>query len=108
MRIRIDYFVREFNYSHQFLNKIEPQIVQMAKNYLIPGQATEDIAQELRLHIWSKLPLYDPKKGKVKNWAYVVCRNKLADMQTKSHSQKTRKKQDLLDIGSTRLKPLEE
>ena len=62
------------------LEELEPTIIKLAKSYKIPPLEWEDIAQELRIHLWENRAKYNPKKSEYKNWAYIVCRNKLRDL----------------------------
>lgn len=88
------------NYSEQFLLFVDPLIVNMSRYRRIKGKDQDEIAQDLRLHLWSKLGSFDPKKGKIKSWAFVVCRHKITDL--------ARGKHDLLDIGYSRKMPYDD
>ena len=61
------------------LTQFEPTIIKLAKSYNIPPLEWQDIAQELRIHLWLKRDKYDGKKP-YKNWAYIGCRNKIRDL----------------------------
>ncbi len=62
------------------LEQFESTIIKLAKTYHIPPLEWEDIAQELRIHLWLKRDKFDSQKREYKNWAYIVCRNKIRDL----------------------------
>lgn len=53
------------------------------------GMPAEDVAQELRMHLWKKMDKYNPNVASLRTWAQMVMRNRLKDM--------SRKKKELLD-----------
>ena len=62
------------------LTQFEPTILKLAKSYSIPPLEWQDIAQELRIHL-----LLKEKSAKIpiksyKNWAYILCQNKIKDL----------------------------
>ena len=70
------------------LKEINPLLVHYSK-YKIRGMDSEDIAQELRIHLWQVFNQYDKKKSIFNTWANKVLRNKVIDL--------TRRKKDTLD-----------
>jgi RNA polymerase sigma factor (sigma-70 family) len=62
------------------LENFDQTIVKLAKTYNIPPLEWQDIAQELRLHLWENRNKYDKSKGSYEDWAYIVCRNKIRDL----------------------------
>ena len=62
------------------LTQFEPTIIKLAKTYRIEPLEWQDIAQELRLHLWLKRDKFDPKKASYENWAYITCKNKIKDL----------------------------
>jgi len=62
------------------LQNFDKTIVKLAKTYQIPPLEWEDIAQELRLHLWENREKYNPDKGSYDNWAYINCKNKIKDL----------------------------
>lgn len=46
----------------------------------IPSISFEDIAQNLRFHIYIKIHLYNPKKSKIENWLNTIITNQLKNM----------------------------
>ncbi len=72
----------------EYLEALEPVIIFYSKRYKIWGLDWEDIAQELRIHLWFKLKHYDITKSSIKTWATKVIHNKIIDL--------SRKKKDLL------------
>ena len=80
--------------------QFEPTIIKLAKTYNIPPLTWEDIAQELRLHLWLKRGQYDPKKSAYQTWATKVCRNKIKDLAKKySKEIKTISLEELKERG---------
>ena len=68
------------------LEEFDPTIIKLAKAYQIPNMDWEDIAQELRLHLWLQIKTYKPRK--FNGWAYMTCKKKLIDLWRKaSHNR---------------------
>jgi len=65
------------------LQQFEPTLIKLAKTYKIPPLEWEDIAQELRLHLWLKEKNRKKSIKDYNNWAYIVCRRKLIDLARK-------------------------
>lgn len=63
--------------------QFEPTIIKLAKTYNIPPLEWQDIAQELRLHLWLKREQYNPQKSAYQTWATRVCKNKIKDLAKK-------------------------
>jgi len=57
----------------------ESTIIKLAKTYSIPYMGWQDIAQELRIHLWLKRNQYNPKR-RYEDWAYITCRHKIVDL----------------------------
>lgn len=70
------------------LRRYERDIVAKAKSTTIPGYDHQDIAQELMIALWQKLPKHDPKKSSEATFAQLVMRSKLIDLWRKATSQK--------------------
>lgn len=68
------------NYSLRMMQSIEPTIIHESKQHYIAGYDREDVAQELRLHLWKKIHLYNPKLANFKTWSMQVIHNKLIDL----------------------------
>lgn len=73
------------NYE-QVLLDFDPTIIKLAKTYHIEPLEWQDIAQELRLHLWLKKGKYDEKR-RFDNWAYITCKNKIRDLAKKYNKQ---------------------
>lgn len=59
----------------------ECDVVAKANSTFIPGQDADDIAQELRIELWRKLPKYDPRRGaSVRTFAQLIMRSCLANL----------------------------
>lgn len=80
------------SYAMLAMEIIEDLVLMMSNQYRINGLDVNDVAQELRLHIWRKLDKYDPNKASFKTWARRVMRNKLTDLAGRKESYK-----DMLD-----------
>lgn len=81
----VEYF---YTYSDLFLTEIEPYVRLYAKKYNVPGLDKEDLEQELRLRVWSKLEQYDPRLSSPKTWANTVMRNWTFNLYQKSQALK--------------------
>jgi len=62
------------------LEQFEPTIIKLAKTYNIPPLEWEDIAQELRIHLWLKEKNRKKPIKSYPDWAYIVCRRKIIDL----------------------------
>lgn len=71
------------------LEEFDKTIIKIAKAYAIPNMEWQDIAQELRLHLWQKGKKHNPKH--YNNWAYIVCRKKLIDLWRKASHNRNKK-----------------
>jgi RNA polymerase sigma factor (sigma-70 family) len=78
------------------MQELEKKIVCSACYYHIYGYDAEDLAQELRLHLWKKLHTWK-KKSSIKTWAERVIRNYLYNLH-KSMTQ-TQKRKDHLCVS---------
>jgi len=79
------------------MNYLERDIILLASTKQIIGIDPEDVAQEIRLHIWNKLPLYLPK-AKLRTWFYCVARRRIKDLMV---SENARYKRELKYILSS-------
>lgn len=76
-------------YTERALQSIEKDVWYLVTHNFGYGMARADVAQELRIQVWRKIHLYDPKKKSFRTWAQQVMRNRLIDM--------SRKKKEILD-----------
>lgn len=60
------------------LEEFESTLVKLAKIYKIPNMEWQDIAQELRIHLWLKEKNHIPNN--YHNWAYICCHKKIIDL----------------------------
>ena len=65
------------NYTEWALQIAEPKILYHARINKFPSMDADDIAQELRLHLFEKLKHYDPQKGTLLTWTDRVLRNRI-------------------------------
>ena len=74
---------------NKHLKEFDPIIIAEAHLHDIPGMDWQDIAQEIRIHLWNKFDLFDVKKSSFKTWANRVMKNRIKnlirDANTKSH-----------------------
>lgn len=77
-------------YSVKIMQLLEPEIKKICKQdkYQVHGYGPDDLAQELRFHLWNKIPLYDPKKGSIKTWAYKTMNRRVKDLKVASCADK--------------------
>lgn len=66
-----------------FMRNMENYVINCAKRYYIDGYDSDDVAQELRMHLWRQLPKYDPTRGKIETWGRRVLENKARDLYKK-------------------------
>jgi len=62
------------------LEQFEPILIKLAKTYSIPPLDWEDIAQELRIHLWLKEKSAKRPIKNYNNWAYICCKNKIKNL----------------------------
>ena len=62
------------------LTQFEPTIIKLAKTYHIEPLEWQDVAQELRIHLWLKEKSDKRPSKNYNNWAYRVCRRKIIDL----------------------------
>lgn len=62
------------------LKEFEPTIIKLAKTYHIGDLEWQDIAQELRIHLWLKEKSAKEPIRSYKDWAYILCRRKIAEL----------------------------
>jgi DNA-directed RNA polymerase specialized sigma24 family protein len=60
------------------LEEFDPTIIKLAKAYQIPNMDWQDIAQELRIHLWQKEKTHTPRN--YQGWAYITCHKKIIDL----------------------------
>ena len=83
------------------LKEFEPTIIKLAKTYKIPPLEWEDIAQELRIHLWLKEKSAKRPIKSYQDWAYIVCRNKIRNL---AEYYKAQKRDSSKDISLDELK----
>lgn len=82
--------------SLKIMQEVEGYVVMFALQHRLPGLEPEDVAQELRLHLWRRLPSYDPRKASPKSWARTVLWRKVIDLSAPI-SGHTRSRREPLD-----------
>ena len=88
-------------YKIMKLEEFDKTIVKIAKAYAIPNMDWQDIAQELRLHLWQQENHYDPTKD-YNNWAYIVCRKKVIDLWRKASHNRNKKSIQFVSLDALR------
>jgi DNA-directed RNA polymerase specialized sigma24 family protein len=95
--IRLVYFVSHDEYFLDWripvLNELEKYIVYESCQNKIYGLEPDDIAQELRVLLWNKLPTWQGRSN-VRTWANKVMKNKIKDI--RKFVTKTQKRKDYL------------
>jgi len=84
-------------YADAAMQLIEYDLVTKCAKHYIRGFDSEDLAQELRMHLWRKLDKYDPSKASFRTWANMVMRNRLKDI----HRRTVMPRRDLLTDKET-------
>jgi len=85
-------------YSLLAMQLFEHDIFYMCRNYWIDGYDDDDLAQEFRMILWSKLPLYDPKKSSFRTWGKKVMMNKIRDLTRAKFAIKRRANNDTVSL----------
>lgn len=76
---------RDDSYSERALALLEKDICYLANMYSGGwGMDFDDVAQELRIHLWRKLDKYHPGKAGLRAWAQQVMRMRLIDVRRKN------------------------
>jgi DNA-directed RNA polymerase specialized sigma24 family protein len=60
--------------------ELDDYLIDKCKCRKIPGMEQDDIAQEIRLHLWRKLDKYDPDRASIKTFCSRIIDNKLVDL----------------------------
>lgn len=68
------------NWREALLQQLEPDVFLFARSRKIPGMDMDDVAQELRFHLFKKLHLFNPTKSSLRTWGWMVMRNKLISL----------------------------
>lgn len=69
-------------------SRYETDIVAKAKKYLIPGLDWDDVAQELRITLWRKLPQYKPSRASERTFADRIMQRRLIDLHRTAERKK--------------------
>lgn len=88
MQIKITWIPDDLSFEEAMMMVAEYDIFQLALKYKIPGFEPEDIAQELRIHLWNRLPKYKPKMASPRTWILCILRRKVYDLFRGSLRQK--------------------
>jgi len=81
------------------LKEIEDIIIKQSNQQRIKGLDSDDIAQEVRFHIYNKLNKFNPYKGRLIKWSYIVIKYKIISLwRSKIKVDTDWSKKDLLDI----------
>jgi DNA-directed RNA polymerase specialized sigma24 family protein len=79
---------RSNNLSHRAMDELEKMISLFVKNNSISGFDDDDLAQELRIHLWNRLPSYDPTKSGLRTWSKHLLDRKIIDLYRFSQRKK--------------------
>ena len=75
--------LREYpDWRIQAMAELEPRICFLSSPsvFRIGDYTQEDLAQELRLQVWKKLPKFDPTRSKLLTWGQMVMTFRLIDL----------------------------
>jgi RNA polymerase sigma factor (sigma-70 family) len=77
-------------YSTMIMKLIEPEIRKICKqdDYQVVGLTPDDLAQELRLELWKRIPRYQAETASIKTWAYRVLNDKIRNLKRDSARHK--------------------
>ena len=93
------YFIGKFDRTLFYLDRLEPRIKYYSDTMWFRGLDKDDLAQELRFHLWKILSKYNPDLSKIESWGNVVIQRKIWNLTNPS-----KYKRDQLDAnGRTRL-----
>jgi RNA polymerase sigma factor (sigma-70 family) len=70
--------------EQDFMRAMENYIISTSNKYWIEGFDADDVAQELRMHLWRRIPKYNPTKGTIETWGYQVVVNRARDLYKKT------------------------
>lgn len=79
---------RPLNYSHQALQLLEEDVSLFSCQWYVKGLDINDLAQELRLHLWLKLPTYDPTRASLRTWSWRIIKNHIMNLHGAAKAQK--------------------
>ena len=85
---RIKWIISNAPFEELVMIASEKDIAYICQTYWIKGYDKEDLAQELRFHLWKKLYLYNPTKSRFRTWAKEVMMNRLRNLTIASHREK--------------------
>jgi DNA-directed RNA polymerase specialized sigma24 family protein len=79
------------------LNVLDRDIKRFSYQYFIPGLEHEDIAQELRLFVWTYDHLYNPHVASIRTWGNQALRSALKNLYT-AHCVTDKRKANTMTI----------
>lgn len=84
------------------MQALEPVIRSLCKQdkNQVPGYTHDDLAQELRLHLWRYIPKYNPVAAALNTWGYMVLNRKIKNLKRDSFRIKRRVQYCLNDVGN--------
>ena len=88
------------------LTTFEPTILKLAKTWNISPLEWQDIAQELRIHLWEKEQSAKKPIKSYKDWAYIACRRKIIDL-ARHYSRNNRDSSKFISIEALKESGLE-
>lgn len=68
--------------------KYENDISNFSRRYKIPGMEWGDIAQELRIELWKKLPKYNSELSSERTFVIMLIKRKIISLARKANAQK--------------------
>jgi len=76
---------------YAILKVLENDIDRMSKQYRIYNFDREDVAQELRLFVWTYSRLYNPHKASIRTWGVRTLRSGIINLFNAQHNTDRRK-----------------
>lgn len=99
--MRTQYRIEVANYAENAMQLIEYDIDWLCRKFTVKNMDPDDLAQELRLHVWRKLDKYDPRRCSFRVWAKQIMRNRIYDL----HRKTKKKNIDMLDAPQRAMLP---
>ncbi len=77
---------RDSEAFHCFYVRWSSQLLAVLRHLARSDQVAEDVLQEVFLAVWRRASSYDPTRGDVGGWLYIICRNRWVDFLRRSRA----------------------
>ncbi len=71
---------------HRFYLRWSSQLLAVLRHLARNDQIAEDVLQEVFIAVWRRASSYDPSRGDVGGWLYIICRNRWIDFLRRSRA----------------------